>query len=157
MADAVSNSADLLDHLARLVHAFDLDAPDMVDSSKSLGDSLLDIAAEGVRARAVDGQKSPDGTPFDPLTESYAIRKRRTWGFITPIGVASGEMLSMEQLRGERAIDQTEAASTYGIDQANRDKLDGFEQLRPVYGLNDDSVAAIRDRLAEHLHAWLES
>ena len=70
-----------------------------------LGDQFADIIASGIQERTITQQKGGEGMPLAPLKSRTLARKRRL-GFPSTIGVETGEMLSIEQVRGQVAFSE---------------------------------------------------
>lgn len=88
-----------------------------------LGEELADIVAQGILRRTIADQRTSIGTALSPNAPDYAARKEkkgiRTIG--VGIGPTSGEMLSMEQIKGRREITPDKVVMTYGkSDDVNR-------------------------------------
>jgi hypothetical protein len=116
-----SNLDEVLAALNDLAHAADLDSPG--DGAPTLADELFDVAAEHTYDRAVGAGKAPDGSVWDDNALSTKRRKRTN-----TVGVESGNMLSLDELKGERTIHPTEAILIYGKSEWARRKLQFFSR-----------------------------
>ena len=57
-------------------------------AAKQIGDAMLISIGENVQKQA-----NKEGSGFTPLTSGYALRKKRKFGFTTPILKATGDLL----------------------------------------------------------------
>lgn len=117
MAD--SNIEQVQRWLDQLGHVCDFDGPGATGGT--FADELFDAYADHVYDRSVGAAKAPDGSNWEDNRESTKRRKTTN-----TVGVESGEMLSLEQLKGVREIGPDEATLTYGTSQSARDKLNWF-------------------------------
>lgn len=123
-----------------------------------VGEDALDIIAEGIYDRAVLGQRTPGGSPLAELAQSTLERKRAR-GQPSTIGVATGHMMALEQLKGVRAITSDSASAEFGKDSDARDRMSWFSEgsrrrrrrqpSRPVYELDDAIEADLDDFIDE--------
>jgi hypothetical protein len=102
--DFFSESSDLGDEVAQAMAeeiekrsqaALDKGRPDPSDDVLASSGLMAAMKAymAGVVAR-IDAQRTATGGAPDGLTEKYAAYKEKRWGFKTPIGKASGQLLS---------------------------------------------------------------
>lgn len=145
MADATFEKAQ--DVLHRLADGIDL-------TGNGLGEDLLDVIVEGIVERSLGEQAAPSGAAWAPNKEPYASSRRKRG---KPIGVLTGDMLSLQQVRGTREITPTLALMTYGTSSEARRKLLWFtkgrpgQEPRPVLGLDPEIVARLKATVLEHL------
>jgi hypothetical protein len=98
------------------------DLADGIDfTERGLGQEVLDVGAVGIAERSLGRQSWPDGRPWEANEPRYAASKGNR-----PIGVLTGEMLSLEQLKGTREITPRRAVAVYGTTQDARDKGEWF-------------------------------
>lgn len=134
---ARSNYSAIEKALMELLSCCELDRPGP-NGNKTLADELFDLDAEGVRRRSIEGQHGPAGEDWADNEPNY---KRRKGG--EPVGVLTGDMLSDEELQGERDIAKEEATMRYGTTEWNRQKATWFEEgtgrqpERPFYDSNE--------------------
>jgi hypothetical protein len=96
-------------------------------SSRRVGDELLDIVAVAIEQRTRQRQQDPSGRTLAKLRPATIARKLRL-GYPLTIGVETGEMLDLEQIRGEQVITADSATMTYGLDAETRAKADRFQE-----------------------------
>jgi hypothetical protein len=133
--------------LRTLVDSLGLESPG--ESAATLADDLFDLQAQRIRDRSL-AQRAPDGTTWADNEPRYAARK----GY-KPVGVGlTGEMLSLEQLRGDRRLGDESATMQYGKDAWNRQKAKWFSEgndrgqpERPFWEITADDRDAL-DALA---------
>lgn len=123
-----------------------------------LGEDLMDLTAEGIFDRTVLGQQEPGGGPLAPLAESTLARKRKA-GYPDTIGVATGHMLALDQLKGDRSVSADRATMAYGRDEEARLRMAYFSEghggrrrqpPRPVFEF-DDRIDAELDALVDEV------
>lgn len=156
MAGIESNLPEVLEAVEQVLERFNFQArgPD----GKGLGHEMLDAIAEGIHERTLNQQKGPSGEPLAPLSQSYRAWKVQR-GHPDLIGVKTGHMLSLNEVKGERQIEESEATMAYGwpgsVDASgntSREKAEKFTEgpgnqpARPFYELDDDVEQAAFDR-----------
>lgn len=146
--------ADLDRILEDLADEINLEAP---APGGSLGAEVLDIAAVGIAERSLKEQVAPDQSPWADNEPRYAARKGGL-----PVGVLTGDMLSLVQLEGERDISPRKATARYGVTQEARDKAewfttgrDGLNAERPFYDLDPEIESAMFARVDEAVGEFL--
>lgn len=80
----------------------------------SLGRDMAGVVAEGIIDRSVPDAVSPDGGTWAPNEARYAAYKRKKFAADQP-GILSGQMLSLESVRGEVKVLPNSVEMTYGI------------------------------------------
>lgn len=146
---------------------------DMPGRDQSLGRDMAGVVAEGIIDRSVPDAMSPDGSGWAPNEARYAAYKLRKFAADQP-GILSGQMLSLESVRGDVKVTPTEVTMSYGIGSGasrsrtgaaltasqqaatDRDKARHFaESGREFYGMDrqiaDAVVAEVEDAVADHL------
>ena len=133
-------------------------ATNLAPALKDIGEHLQESTD-----RRFDRRESPDGTPWDPVSERYARRKQR--GKAAPSG-RSGDR------RPENVLELTRDMRTtlryqilgdellFGSDRvyaATHQFGDGSRNIpaRPFLGLSDENNESIRDILNDHLQSAL--
>lgn len=144
MAEVRSNLPEVARAIADVAGCLNMHA---VGRYGRVGEDALDIIAEGIYDRAVLGQREPSGVPLAKLSPvTLALKRER--GQPDTIGVATGQMLALEQLKGERAISSGAASVEYGRDAEAKLKMEWFSEgrrkgrrrrqpPRPVFELDD--------------------
>lgn len=152
MATVTSNLPQINALLNSLADALDL-------TNDGLGEDLLGVVVEGLVDRNA-AQLDPAGADWAANKEPYASSPRKAG---KPVGVLTGEMLSMVQLAGEKEITSTKATMTYGVNQDARDKSDwftagraGVQEPREFYALDPAIEAKVTERAEEALTRIIE-
>lgn len=162
MATVTSNLDAISTLIGRLADCVDLTLP---GESASLGLDLLGDIAVGIIDRSVDGQKAPDGSAWAENLEPYRSSRRKA---NKPIGVLSGEMLSLREVQGEVSVSPHEATMTYGTSDETKRRAEWFtrgsdgpgegevsgakgQQPRPFYGLDPEIEATMTGRIERHI------
>jgi hypothetical protein len=94
LADEVAQAmADTIEKFAQ--SALEKGRPDPSDNEIASSGLMAAMKAymAGVVAR-IDAQRTATGGGPQALTDKYAAYKNKRWGFVTPIGKASGQLLS---------------------------------------------------------------
>ncbi len=152
MGQVRSNLTTVVRGLKRATHALDFTSP---YRGHTFGDELLDLIAERIHTRAWDEQRDPDGADFAPNEPRYAASPQKRG---KRVGELTGEMLSPEQIAGDRDVSPLSASMRYGLDETNRLKMEWFsmgrdpvQPARRVYEFSetdeDALEVAIRARL----------
>jgi len=162
-----SNLDQVEEWLEELEHLIDFDAPGATGGT--FGDELLDVYSEHVRERSIGAAKAPDGSNWADNAESTKRRKTTS-----TVGVESGQMLSLEEIEGERVITRDSAEQTYGKTPEAQAKLQWFtrgskenpppedvpdcspsgasnQPGRPAWGMDDLIEEDIAERVARRL------
>jgi hypothetical protein len=119
MAD--SDLGEVLAALDAIPDALAFDGPG--NGAPTFGDELLDVYSGHVYERSVGAARAPDGSAWEDNRESTKRRKRTN-----TVGVESGEMLSLEEIKGERSIGPDEATQVYGKSRAAKAKAEWFSR-----------------------------
>ncbi len=127
------------------------------DSGDDLGIDMMEIAAES-HQRAIDGQMSPDGTAWTPLSPKYEIWKSTNFPG-APMAFLYGIMASPNEIFGDRMVATRRAEYTYGQTPDAQAEAEYFEEgdpsrnrpPRPFTGLDDVGVQLTDDRCLKHL------
>ena len=90
------------------------------------------IATDAAQSKGAEGQTFPENSP------KYKAWKARRYGQDAP-GYRTGQMLSLESLKGEVQIEGDEVVMTYGTDEPPTRSSTGM-------GFNPDTDGAITDR-----------
>lgn len=159
MAVVRSNLPDVVRAIRDVAGCLNMNA---VGRHGRVGEDALDVIAEGIYDRAVLGQREPGGGPLADLAPATLADKRRR-GYPDTIGVRTGHMLAMEQLRGERSITSSTASAEFGRDEEARERMGWFSEgsrrgrgrrrrqpPRPVYEL-DDAIERDLDGLVDEV------
>jgi hypothetical protein len=143
MADVRSNLAEVTRAIRDVAGCLNMNA---VGRHGRVGEDALDIIAEGIYDRAVLGQREPGGGPLAKLSP-FTLEDKARHGYPSTIGVRTGHMLAMDQLKGERAISSGAASVEYGRDAEAKERMDWFtrgrrrgrrrQPPRPVFELDD--------------------
>lgn len=168
--DVDSNINEVKLWLHGIVDSFDFTRP---GKDGSLGRDMAGVVAEGIIDRSVPDAVSPDGSGWAANEARYAAWKRAKFAADQP-GILSGQMLSLESVRGDVKVTPTEVTMNYGIGSGasrsrtgaalsasqqattDRDKARHFaEGGREFYGMDrqiaDAVVAEVEDAIADHL------
>lgn len=129
----------------------------------SLGDECAGIVVESIAADAADGVGA-EGQTFPENSAKYRERKQKRYGWTDP-GRRTGQMLSIQSLKGSIVVDDHSVEMTYGTGEppnkstsptgylsksdeavSDRDKL-GYvsESFGDVYAMNQARVDAVAD------------
>ena len=112
---------------------------------KTLAEDVQDAVAEGVYDQTVMAQLDPDGAPLAPLAPATLVRKQRL-GYPETILVATGQMLSLQEIKGELNVTGDVVEITYGQTAEAREKAtyahEGSRRKpkrprRPFFAIND--------------------
>jgi hypothetical protein len=122
------------------------------NSSVTIGESLIDAVAVTVQHRTVDEQKTPTLGPLKALSPRYLARKVRQ-GYSSRIGVRTGRMLDVNEVKGETYVGRSVAVMTFGREEEIKQRAEFFQERgRPFYELGpreEKAVAAVIDETAE--------
>lgn len=123
----------------------------------SLGRDLLANQAVRILDRSRN-QEGSLGVWADNRGEYKKEKDRRG----LPVGVglppdSIDRMLSLDNLKGERAITPSEAVMTYGITDAARDKAESFSPGRPFYEYTEADIEAVADDAVEAARHFIET
>src|SRR5690242_4486710 len=110
MADITSNIDDVSRDIESLIASFDFTSP---GKDASLGEDLAGLIAERIIDRSVPDAKAPDGSTWAANEARYAAYKRKKFAADQP-GILSGQMLSLESVKGRLTIDPDRLEMTYG-------------------------------------------
>lgn len=118
-------------------------------SAVSLGESLIDAVALAVEQRTVQEQKTPTLGRLKPLSPKYLARKIRQ-GYSSRIGVRTGRMLDINEIKGETYVGRSVAVMTFGRDEDERQKAEWFtegssRQNRPARPFYEIGPGVIRE------------
>lgn len=153
MASVSTNLPEIKSALRGLEDILSLSRP---YRSGRLGDEVADLIAVGIQTRTIDEQQGPGGDPLAPLSPRTVARKLRK-GFPATIGVETGEMLEIQQVRGMVAIGSGEMVMEAGLSQAVKDKVAFFSEgdpknnrpARRFYELDEEIEAQLDDLFEE--------
>ena len=176
------NIDEVVNWLENLVNSFNFLMPGI---DQSLGRDLVNAVAWGIADRSATELRGADGTPWpensdNPPGQGYKSWKARNYGVFDMPNFRTGQMLSLESLKGRPEIDehtilmhygtgdppQTSAAPTGYLsdeDQKITDvekaqfahASDEHRPARPFYELDDDirraAIEVAADALAQYL------
>lgn len=162
--DNLDQVAQMLDELATLI---DFTEP---GANGSLGETLIDTVVGAIADRNAQ-EVDPDGVSWDVNQGKYGQAKQERG---LPIGVGlreGGEMVSLQQLRGEVQITADEAIVRYGTDTEARRKAQWFtngsdgtdgepsgasnQPPRPFFAMSDEDVDAVVDQTEQFVDEWI--
>jgi hypothetical protein len=125
---------------------------------KRLGDEVADVVAMTIVERTRQQQLTPDRRVLARLKPATVRRKVRKGAPIL-IGVESGQMLDLEEVRGKVTIIRDAVAMEYGLGPEMEARAEffqegrpGVQESRPFYDLGRDgqrNVEAYVDEVAE--------
>jgi hypothetical protein len=145
MAGVRTNLPAVMRRIAAVVAVGDLDAGPGVP----LGEQLLDVLADQIKARA--GREAGAHGPWKPNEPRYKASKGGL-----PVGVKSGHMLQLDQIRGRRRVERERAWMVYGLDDRAVLTLNHFDRERPgLYELDRDIEQLLDGYAAARLTARL--
>lgn len=124
MATVTSNLPEVKASLDTIGRAFNFHSPGRY---KTLGQDVMDLLAETIYEQTVLRQRDEDNTFLAPLAPSTKAAKSRK-GQPDTIGVATGEMLSLDQIKGNRTIFATSATVIYGDSDSAQEKATYFQE-----------------------------
>jgi hypothetical protein len=121
-----------------------------------LGEELIDLVAAHIEDRTRTHQLGPDGRPLRPLAPSTLARKRSR-GFPPTIGVETGEMLDVGEIRGKTHVDNETVVMQYGLGEPATSKAEWFQEgdssrrrpAREFYDLGEDGEAKVMEFVDE--------
>jgi hypothetical protein len=133
----------------------------MPGQDASLGKDCAGVVAQGIIDRSVPDAVSPDGGSWAANEARYAAYKRAKFAADQP-GILSGQMLSLESVKGEVKVLPDQVTMTYGTGSTpsgsrtgaalsasqssvtDREKARHFaDSGREFYGLDKDVVEAV--------------
>ena len=132
----------------------------LIDAGRDLSEPLQDMGEHLLNAHRERWERevSPDGIPWEPLSEAYTTRKRRK-------RPAAGILIFDDLLRGTLRYQSSSHSLELGTDrpygathQFGRDFGRGAPiPARPFLGLSSGDEDALLDILREHLEATLRT
>jgi hypothetical protein len=163
-ADQVATQID------KILRGFNFSVPGR--TGKGMAHEVLDAIIEEVVDRSLSRQAQPGGIPWADNAESY---KRTPAKSGKPIGVLTGDMMSLINLRGVRTIEDYRAVMRYGSGEFAKRKAQWFtrgssndpgteslepsgasnQPARPFYERDDQSDRKIRVVLVESWNDYL--
>lgn len=149
----MATPAEILADLHAVAEAVDL-------TRHRLGDDCFDLIAAGIHERSIHEQQSPALVAWAPNAPAYA-RSRRKAG--KPVGVLTGEMLSLEQLKGTRAITPKSGVMRYATSSTAADKGAWFTEgadrrpARPFYDTDPQIEDAVAERIGRAVDDAIEA
>ncbi len=168
MATVTSNLVEYQPAFAALINDFNLTVP---GKDQSLGRDMATEACLAIVERSVADQQDATGGTFKATSPKYTASKLRKFS-VDLVGVRSGQMLSLESVKGEITVEPEVVTIKYGTGEVatrsstggqlrsneptDRQKADWFTQGgRPFFGLleaDHDRVQGVaRAALAEYL------
>lgn len=138
----------ILRDLERHKTVFDLDRD-------GLGEALMDLDARLI-LKYMDAQEDPDGNPWPPLSEGYALWKDAAHPG-NPMAVLLGHMKTEEQVKGMRRVTAREATMVFGVDELARQEATYFQEgsadqpPRRFYGQSAEAQQLKDDLCRKHL------
>ena len=133
---------------------------DVLDFTKDgFGEDVLDLMAEDIQDRCRN-QLAPDGTTWPDNEPRYAARKGGL-----PVGELTGEMLDINQIKGQRTIEPQTVEMEYGVSEFAIQKAgwftDGDTSLnrpeRPFYEIDEMMEQRIYDRCQDEIDRRCEN
>lgn len=109
-ASVSSNLGDVALWIDSIVESIDFTMP---GRDQSLGRDLAGVVAEGIVDRSVPDAVSPDGSGWAANEARYAAWKRAKFAADQP-GILSGQMLSLESVKGQVKVTPDSVEMTYG-------------------------------------------
>jgi hypothetical protein len=169
MADVESNILEFEAEFKDLIDGFVFTLP---GKDQSLGRDLAASAAMGISDRSIATQADAQGQPWRENEDKYRKMKERKHG-VYNVGVLTGQMLSLESMKGETTVEPDEVLMVYGTGEPptrfstygelrddepdDRQKAAWFaDSGREFFELNDDDAARIYGEVAEALVDYLE-
>lgn len=158
-----SNAADIVRQLDGVADSLDFDHS---VGNMSLGKRMAEATADAIEVRSVVYQKGATAQ-WEPNKSPYREWKEEKYNVYALAGVRTGQMLSLESLRGETTVTAREVEMVYGTDTApthsasssyfsdadgkvtDRQKAGWFTEggryqaARPFYELDEDIAAAV--------------
>jgi len=141
---------------------------------KSLGRDLVGVVAQGIIDRSVPDAQGPDGAKWDDNKDPYKAWKATEYDAFQP-GILTGQMLSLESVKGETTVGKDSVEMKYGTDTpsagsrngkappaakeppTDRQKAGWFhEKGNEFYGLDDEIANDCVDECAEALANYIE-
>lgn len=112
----------------------------------TIADDIASEVAAGIRERAFERGLDVDGQPLKDNEPRYAAAKARKFGSTQPL-VRTGQLLSIESLKGEIEAGADSITMTYGENEAgeeggatDRQKAGWVSGDRPFYALDDSII-----------------
>lgn len=139
---------EILADLSQIARTFDM-------TQNGLGKSLCQAFTDGVQV-TLAAQQSPAGTPWPPLSPTYAEWKGRFFPG-QPMAHLHDVMADPAEVAGEVVIRPDSAEATYGRSEVARDEASWFQEgggnqpPRPFWGFTASSRDAVRVILTERL------
>jgi hypothetical protein len=140
---------------------------------QSLGRDLVGVVANGIIDRSVPDAKGPDGNPWAENHDPYKAWKAKEYDAFQP-GILTGQMLSLESIKGETTINPDSVEMKYGTDTpasgsrngkappdakeppTDRQKAEWFhDRGNEFYGLDEAIAADCVDECAEGLADYI--
>jgi|GEM_PF-2915897 len=170
MADDNSNIDEVGQWISGILEGIDFTMP---GADQSLGRDMAGVVANGIIDRSVPDAQAPDGSTWAANEPEYAARKRARYDADQP-GILTGQMLSLESVKGELTLAPAEVTMKYGTGESakrarngaeppkasdpptDRQKAEWFtEGGRPFYELDDQINEAVvkeaEDAIEKHL------
>lgn len=105
-----SNIDDVERWLDEMIDSINFTLP---GKDQSIGRDLAGVVAEGIADRSVPDARDPDGASWAPNEEPYKSWKRKKYDADQP-GILTGQMLSLESLKGETDVAPDQVTMKYG-------------------------------------------
>jgi hypothetical protein len=131
---------------------------------KTLGETIVERSAEAIIHRSLGEQTDPSGRPWKRLSARY-LRWKMKHGYSLLKNEMTGEMLSLEQVRGKVVISDDAAQMTAGTDDFVQDKVEWTEEgqpeknrpKRPFYDLGAAGEKALDEVIGEAIDNTLRT
>lgn len=170
MADVETNFLEFEAEFKALIDGFDFTIP---GKDQSLGRDLASSAALMISDRSISEQGNAQGSPWAPNAPKYAKMKQDKHG-VYNVGILTGQMLSLESMKGETTVEANEVAMIYGTntepakfatygtlkddEPTDREKAEWFaDGGREFYELSEDDANNLIIEAAEALADYLEN
>lgn len=170
MADVESNFLEFEAEFKGLIDGFNFTIP---GKDQSLGRDLAAGAALMISDRSISEQGNAQGQPWDANERKYKAMKERKHG-VYSVGVLTGQMLSLESMKGETTVEANEVVMVYGTnteptkfstygdlkpnEPTDREKAEWFaDGGREFYELSEDDANNLIIEAAEALADYLEN
>jgi hypothetical protein len=107
-----SNIDEIGRWLDQIIDTIDFTLP---GKDASLGKDLIGVVAEGIIDRSVPEAQGPDGAKWDDNEDPYKSWKAVEYDAFQP-GILTGQMLSLESVKGETTVGKDSVEMKYGTD-----------------------------------------
>ena len=149
----MSNFDQIMANLDRLIDSINL-TDTTSPAGKKMAVDVLDTMTDGIQRRTIDKQVDPDNNPLADNAPSYRAKPAKGSKII---GFLTGEMLSDQQMKGDRTFEPSHCSQEFGITDFAKRKAQWFtrgsqgnppsdieasgaknQPSRPFYDLDDE-------------------